>query len=223
MFRNLTNLLIHIEGNSTDHDILLKKLDFYRVRGVSGEFLRSYLSNRSQFVSLGNMRSHKKSIVCGVPQGSVLGPVLFNLYINDIVNVSNKFKYVLFADDTNILYSGEESETVENIVNKELHLIYVWLCTNKLSINLSKTNFMVFSKSKRPCIPRIHISNHQIELTDHVRFLGVFIDSRLTWKKHINYISTKLRTVSFLIYKASSILDCNCFKILYVSLFLPTF
>ena len=69
----------------------------------------------------------KKSIVCGVPQGSVLGPVISNLYINDILNVLNKFKHVLFADDINILYSSEESETADNIVNKELHLIYTWL------------------------------------------------------------------------------------------------
>ena len=113
-------------------------------------------------------------------------------------------------------------DTAENIVNKELHLIYASLCTNKLSISLSKTNFMISSESKRPRISRIHINNYQIEITDHVRFLGVLIDSRLTWKNHINYISTKLRTVSFVIYKASSINKCKYLKILYVS-FLPTF
>ena len=106
------------------------------------------------------MKSHQNNIVCGVPQRSVLGPVLISLYINDIVNVSNKCKYVLFADVTYILYSSEDSQTVENITNKELHLIYVWLCANKLSINLCKTNFMVFSKSKRPRIPGIHTNNH---------------------------------------------------------------
>ena len=122
------------------------------------------------------------------------------MYINNIVNVSNKCKYVFFADDINILYSSEESETAENIVSKELHLIQAWLCTNKLFIKLSKTNFMVFSESKRPRIPRIHINHHQIEITNYIRFLVFFIDNRLAWKKHINYISTKSRTASFFIY-----------------------
>ena len=90
--------------------------------------------------------SPKEHITCGVPQGSVLGLILYNLYINDLVNVSNKFKYVLFADDTNILYS--DIKNVQSTVNKEHDKIHRWLCTNKLSINLTKTKFMVFSKSR---------------------------------------------------------------------------
>ena len=93
------------------------------------------------------MISHKKSIICEVPQRSVLRPVFFNLYINYIVNVSKKIKYVLFADDTNILYSSEESETAENII-KELHLIYAWLRTNKLSMNFSNIN-LLFSVNRK--------------------------------------------------------------------------
>ena len=120
---------------------------------------------------------------------------------------SFKSKYVLFADDINILYSNAEPENIEDIVSTELHLFYAQLCT----INLSKTNFMIFSKLKRSRISKIHINNHQIEMTDYVKFLGVPIDSCLeeTYKLYFNIL-----TVSFLIYKASSIQDCNSLKIL---------
>ena len=97
----------------------------------------------------------------------------------------------------------------------------VWLCTNKLSINLTETNFMVFSRSNKFVIPRIYIDNHLVGLTENVRFLGVLIDNSMNWKKHRNYVSNKLRTVSFLIYKASSILDEKNLKIIYLSLFYP--
>ena len=124
-----------------------------------------------------------KSILLGVPQGSVLGPILFNVYINDLVNVSNKFKYVLFADDTNILYSDKDFKNVQGTVNKELDKIHGWLCTNTLSVNLTKNNF---SKSNKFVTPRVYINNHLVELTDNVRLLGVLIDNGMTWKKHIN-------------------------------------
>ena len=106
----------------------------------------------------------------------------FNLYINDLVNVSNKFKYILFADDTNILYSDKEIDNVQSTVNKELDKIHSWLYTNKLSINLTKTNFIVFSKSNKFVIPRLYSYNHLVKLTDNVRFLGVLIDNRINWK-----------------------------------------
>ena len=134
------------------------------------------------------------------------------------MNVSNKFKYVLFTDDTSILYSDKDIKNVQRTVNKELYKIHGWLCTNTLSINLTKTNFMVFSKSNKFVIPEVYINNHLVQLTDNVRFLG---DNRMTWKKHINYVFNKLRTVSFLIYKASSILDDKSLKTLYISLFYP--
>ena len=98
----------------------------------------------------------------------LLGPILFNLYIHNIVNVSGKLKFVLFADDTNILYSNKEIENVEDTVNIEMSKIHEWLCTNKLSINLSQTNYMFFNKIKARSIPSIYINNHTIELTDNV-------------------------------------------------------
>ena len=148
--------------DTVDHNILLKKLEFYGMRGVSGDFLRSYISDRSQYVSIYNSNSSVNNVMCGVPQGSVLGPILFNLYINDIVNVSDKLRFVWFADDTNILYSSKEIENVENTVNIEMSKIHEWLCTNRLSINLSKTNYMAFDKIKARSIPSIYINNHKI-------------------------------------------------------------
>ena len=114
---------------------------------MSGDFLKYYISNRSQFVSLSNGKSHDQKILCGIPQRSVLGPIFFNMYVNDIVYTSEILKFVLFADDTYILFSTKKYEYIENTLNTKFNKVYEWLCTNKLSINLSKTNYMIFSKT----------------------------------------------------------------------------
>jgi len=90
--------------DTIDHKILIDKLFFYGIRGVGQDWFKSYLSNRKQCVCLNNTCSSYKSVVCGVPQGSILGPLLFILYVNDIVNCSNILYFTLFADDTNMLY-----------------------------------------------------------------------------------------------------------------------
>ena len=137
------------------------------------------------------------------------------------MNVSNKFKYILFTDDTNILYSNKEIKNVQIIVNKEIYTIHGWLCTDTLSINLTKTIFIVFSKSNKFVFPRIYIDNHLVEVSVNVGLLGVLIDNCMTWKKHIIFFSNWVRTVSFPIYKGANILDDKSLKILYISLFYP--
>ena len=133
-----------------NHEILFKKLDFYGIRGIVNDWLCSYLSNRKQFVMLDNTESSLLNVICGVPQGSILGPKLFILYINDIVQVSDILKLIIFADDTNAFCSGDTVIDVAKIVSSELNKLKVWFDINKLSLNVSKTNYLVLCL-KQPC------------------------------------------------------------------------
>ena len=128
--------------DTIDHDILLYKLNNYGIRGIVLSWLKSYLSNRQQFVSIDNVESSPLNIKCGVPQGSILGPLLFLIYINDIVNSSTVLAFVLFADDTNIVLSHTNLNELIDTLNAELRKVSSWFKCNKLSLNISKTNFM---------------------------------------------------------------------------------
>ena len=112
--------------DTVNHDILLKKLEHYGIRGVPLEWFRSYLTNRKQYVSVCGNTSETLEITCGVPQGSVLGPLLFLLYINDLPSVSRKLTFFLFADDTNIYYESSDVVDIQKTVNKELRNVREW-------------------------------------------------------------------------------------------------
>ena len=127
-----------------NHSVLLHKLNFYGIRGVAEKWIESYLSDRKQFVKICDSSSNALGVSCGVPQGSVLGPRLFILYINDISNVSKIFNLVLFADDTHILYSDENVNNLNNVVNSELDKLNTWFIINKLSLNVSKNKLYSF-------------------------------------------------------------------------------
>ena len=129
--------------DTVDHGILLHKLYTYGIRGVPYKWFESYLTDRTQITSIDNRNSCKKPIPCGVPQGSVLGPLLFLLYINDITSCSDRLKFHLFADDCNILYANKCQKTLETNVNTELEKLQTWLAANKLTLNSKKSNFHI--------------------------------------------------------------------------------
>ena len=167
--------------------------------------------------------SKLQSINCGVPQGSVLGPLLFLLYINDLPNVSNILKFYLFADDTNIYYEADSLDNLELIINRELKKLHTWLIVNRLSLNIDKTNFVVFHPYNKPLTQKItlKIQKNAISEKDHVKYLGILIDSTLSWINHIDNISTKVSKSVGLLYKIRNFVDIKIIKTLYYSLVYP--
>ena len=130
--------------DTVDHKILLKKLEAYGIRGHILDWFASYLTGRSQYVSFDGIHSKKRNVLCGVPQGSILGPLLFIIYVNDIFNVSHLLSFVLYADDTSVLIKGKHVEELISTLIKSLILLTRWLNANKLSLNVEKTYYMMF-------------------------------------------------------------------------------
>ena len=125
---------------TVNHEISLKKLEHYDIRGKALIWLRSYLTNRKQYVSLNGECSESKYITCGVPQGSCLGPLLFLVYINDLPSITEVLHFYLFVDDTNIYYEAETVKKLEAVINRELRKLDTWLIVNRLSSNIAKTS-----------------------------------------------------------------------------------
>ena len=186
--------------DTVDHSILLHKLYHYGIRGIINDWFSSYLSVRMQSTQIGSIVSSKERTVCGVPQGSVLGPLLFLIYVNDMYRSSKKFDFYLFADDTNLLYAEKDLNKLEVVVNEELLKLCEWLNSNKLSLNVSKSNFVIFHPYQRKLYREVNLkildNNSEqlvsLERKTYVKYLGVLIDENLSWKHHINYISTKI-------------------------------
>ena len=179
--------------DTVDHKILLDKLYHYGVRGCAHKWFISYLTDRQQFVTYNGVKSRNQLIKCGVPQGSILGPLLFLIYINDLASVCECTFPILFADDSNLFISGRDPDLIMRTMNNELKELSLWLKANKLSLNIKKTHFMIFSSKNKPhpniCI---NIDGETINETAKTKFLGVIIDNKLSWKDHILYISGKL-------------------------------
>ena len=148
---------LHKAFDTVNHGILLKKLEHYRIRDNMLDWFRSYLSDRKQYVDINGKSSDLLDITCGVPQGSVLGPLLFLIYINDLPNISKILNFYLFADDTNIYYESSSLDKLERTVNRELNKLFLWLNVNRLSLIIDKTNFIVFHPYNKPIKKRITI------------------------------------------------------------------
>ncbi len=145
--------------DTIEHTLLMKKLERYGIRGAAYAWLRDYLDNRQQDVQLDNVKSDLQQVTYGVPQGSILYPKLFILYINDICNVSDFLKCVLFADDTVLLCSGKDLEELLDTVERELEIFKRWFDINKSSLNLNKTKFKLFGYHKIIDQARIRLNN----------------------------------------------------------------
>ena len=207
--------------DTVNHGILTQKLNKYGIRGMSNIWIKSYLNERKQYVCMNNIHSQMLDITCGVPQGSLLGPKLFILYINDMCNISKLFNYILFADDTNLYCSGENLEELNIQINESLAELKIWFSANKLSLNIQKTNYMLFSNTTINADIRLLIGDNLIERVHSTKFLGVIIQDNLSWKGHINHICSKMMRVIGVMNRVKFIIPSNTLRMLYNTLLLP--
>ena len=174
---------------------MLRKLDKYGIRGSSNKLFQSYLSNRFQLVCVNGIASSKQKVTCGVPQGSILGPTLFSLYVNGLPKIT-EFSVRLFADDTVLIMSDNSLEKLNKAANNEAKIIDEWLTSNKLTLNTSKTSFMLYS-SKKMSIDKfsLNIRGERINRTHVAKYIGLLIDEKLKFDSHIKHVCKKLSQI----------------------------
>jgi hypothetical protein len=214
--------------DTVSHSILLAKMENYGCRGITKELFKSYLEDRQQFTSVGGQSSEMLVNSFGVPQGSILGPFLFLIYINDITECKTpdvEMTYKLFADDTAILLSHKNLDTLNHAANDIMSRISDWLIMNRLTLNVDKTQCLLFlatnSQSNISWTPSIKINNSLLTFTNHIKYLGMVIDSKLSFKFHIKLLINKLHKFIGIFRKINSFLTSQTKYILYNSMFLP--
>ena len=217
--------------DTLDHTILLEKLKYHGIDGVALAWFRNYLTNRSQFVQINDIESARLAISTGVPQGSILGPLLFILYVNDICTVSEQFYPILYADDTTLISTlcvFQSQGTVNGTsakINQELDKIQKWLKLNKLSLNINKTKYIIFhsthyAETNLPDL-NLKIDNVAIERVRKFDFLGVTITDTLTWRDHTSKIANKISKSVGVMSRLKFMLHEDTLKLIYNSLVLP--
>ena len=206
-----------------DHDILLEKMSVYGVRGVAREWFRSYLSNRYQYVKINGVSSDLRLVRCGVPQGSILGPLLFLIFINDFPQCSDFFKFNLFADDSTLTcnFKNNRYANINDVLSDQLKPINNWLSLNKIKINTEKSHFIVFSYRKNLIIPPIRFGDGFINQCSSTKFLGIIIDQNLNFKPHIDYLCKKISKTTGILHKVKYFLPASILKSIYKSLIYP--
>ena len=222
--------------DTLDHQTLLSKLENYGIRGVALSLLKSYLTERSQYVSFNNTTSDTLGIRYGVPQDSILGPLLFLLYMNDIINCcrGSDCSFVLYADDTNIFITGPSKEATFERANKVLELVTKFMKCNLLHINMTKCCYMHFKPNyefdetcarTRPYADQddksraIYINGNKIAKVNNTKYLGVVIDDQLSWAPHVKYLMKKLQSIIGALCRLRHSIPADLYRKIYCALF----
>nr|CAH7723463.1 unnamed protein product [Callosobruchus chinensis] len=187
--------------DTIDHKLLLEKLQRLGVRGVTNKWVSSYLEKRTQIVMLDNCKSEPKEVMAGVPQGSILGPLFFIIFMNDMVlSCDTPDKTVIYADDTNFFVSSKVLQDAIGKANHSTEQFQTWCTNNGLTLNSNKTKYISFlPKNLKPDYsPLVKIGKTSIEKVDSSKFLGVVIDHKMTWEEHVKYVNARLSTISFI-------------------------
>jgi hypothetical protein len=212
---------------TVDRIRLLEKLDQYGMRGMVLEWFRTYLSNRTQQVKFNNQWSECIKTEYGVPQGSVLGPLLFTIYINDIVEYCpEECSIKMFADDTLVYVSGEGSEELERKMNRVFNIVKEWMSVNKLRMNASKTKYMIVRSVRKELRGNIMLKcNDGIELerVEKMKYLGVIIDDKLQFKDHCDYMLKKIGKKTSFLNRIGNFVSAYTRCIIYKSIIAPHF
>ena len=207
--------------DTAEHDILLSKLEHYGIRRLANEWFKSYLSNRKQYVSINGYDTNLADVKFGVPQGSVLGPLLFLIYINDL-NQSLKFcKVYHFADDTNLIHFSKTVYRLNKYVNIDLKNLTYWLNANRISLNVKKTELVIFKHQRKKLDSPIKIKpNHKtLYPSKSVKYLSIKIDENLKWKQHIHDIAIKVNRANALLFTIRNYANKHILRTIYFAIF----
>ena len=210
--------------DTVDHNILLNKLEVYGIRGITNQWFKSYFNNRKQFVSIEGICSEEAILHYGVPQGSVLGPLLFLIYINDLHSTIKFCTTRHFADDTNLLIKNKSLKQLKKRLNLDLRNLCNWLKSNKISLNASKTKLIIFRHPNKTVNYnlKVKIDGKKLLPSTHVKYLGIIIDQHLNWSYHTDYISAKLSRSVGMLSKIRHYVNVHTLRMIYYGIFSST-
>lgn len=223
--------------DSVNHKLLMFKLENAGIRGLPYNLIKSFLGDRTQRVKLNDTHSDILEVSCGVPQGTVLGPLLFIIFINDLLKINTNLntEIISYADDTAILLSERTTESLYYEANRILNNIYTWFCKNKLKLNLLKSKYILFNPQKYNTLNTNKLIVHSLkcvsvfsntckskcvilENVKELKYLGLILDSRFKWDSHINYLNNILRKFFFIFKEVKYIFNNSYKRIIYLSL-----